>query len=221
MYQEIDIFCSLSSGPSLIRPLRASFSKVMSSKMTLSGDVDFHQIAKKTPGYVGADLSSLTKEAAVVAINRIFTCLRASPVSPTETPTKTSAEAVASTGSALSGGGVQGKALLSAGAEDKQSMLYGEGPEGKQVSIVSTDSGKGGVNDVDTKCIAGSPDGASSSTQKGSSARATGGAKDAVGGFLSGPLSPEQLAPLSVTMEDFLMAVKKVGIEALWREGRN
>ena len=59
--------------------------QVMSSKMTLGGDVDFSLIAKKTPGFVGADLSSLTKEAAVVAINRIFTRLRASPSPPAST----------------------------------------------------------------------------------------------------------------------------------------
>jgi ribosome biogenesis ATPase len=44
----------------------------MCSRMRLSGSFDYSAIAKKTPGYVGADLSSLTKEAAVVAINRIF-----------------------------------------------------------------------------------------------------------------------------------------------------
>ena len=46
--------------------------QVMCAKMRLAGSFDFAAIAKKTPGFVGADLSSLTKEAAVVAINRIF-----------------------------------------------------------------------------------------------------------------------------------------------------
>jgi SpoVK/Ycf46/Vps4 family AAA+-type ATPase len=49
----------------------------MCSRMRLSGSFDYSAIAKKTPGYVGADLSSLTKEAAVVAINRIFRCTHA------------------------------------------------------------------------------------------------------------------------------------------------
>lgn len=65
----------------------------MSSKMTLSGDVDFSQIAKKTPGFVGADLSSLTKEAAVVAINRIFAHLRA----PSTTPPRKDVAALSTT----------------------------------------------------------------------------------------------------------------------------
>lgn len=46
--------------------------RVMASKMKIKGDFDFNQLAKKTPGFVGADLSALTKEAAIVAINRIF-----------------------------------------------------------------------------------------------------------------------------------------------------
>jgi ribosome biogenesis ATPase len=46
--------------------------RVMCSKLRLSGDFDFSVVAKRTPGYVGADLNSLTKEAAVLAINRIF-----------------------------------------------------------------------------------------------------------------------------------------------------
>ena len=35
-------------------------------------DFNFKLLARKTPGYVGADVRSLTKEAAVIAINRIF-----------------------------------------------------------------------------------------------------------------------------------------------------
>ena len=51
---------------------REGILKVMTSGMRLTGDFDLTQIAKKTPGYVGADLRALTKEAAIVAINRIF-----------------------------------------------------------------------------------------------------------------------------------------------------
>lgn len=45
---------------------------VLVAKMRISGDVDFKSIAKRTPGFVGADLAALTKEAAVIAVNRIF-----------------------------------------------------------------------------------------------------------------------------------------------------
>ena len=51
---------------------RARILHVMTKSMRLEGEFDFKLIAKKTPGYVGADIRSLTKEAAIIAINRIF-----------------------------------------------------------------------------------------------------------------------------------------------------
>lgn len=44
----------------------------LTGKMKLEGSFDLIKIARLTPGYVGADLSALAKEAAVIAINRIF-----------------------------------------------------------------------------------------------------------------------------------------------------
>jgi ribosome biogenesis ATPase len=44
----------------------------LTGKMKLEGSFDLVKIARLTPGYVGADLSALAKEAAVIAINRIF-----------------------------------------------------------------------------------------------------------------------------------------------------
>ncbi|EPZ32155.1 AAA+ ATPase domain-containing protein [Rozella allomycis CSF55] len=41
----------------------------------LAGDFDFFSIAKRSPGFVGADLRSLTREAAINAVNRIFSNL--------------------------------------------------------------------------------------------------------------------------------------------------
>ena len=41
-------------------------------KLRLSGEFDYEAIAKGTAGYVGADLSALTKEAAAMAIQRVF-----------------------------------------------------------------------------------------------------------------------------------------------------
>uniref|UniRef100_A0A6A7GEH3 Ribosome biogenesis ATPase RIX7 n=2 Tax=Hirondellea gigas TaxID=1518452 RepID=A0A6A7GEH3_9CRUS len=51
---------------------RCRIIEVLAKKMRLHGDIDFKLIARKTPGYVGADLSSVTKEAANLAIHRIF-----------------------------------------------------------------------------------------------------------------------------------------------------
>jgi ribosome biogenesis ATPase len=44
----------------------------MTKKLRLEGEFDFQTIARLTPGYVGADLSALTKEAAAVAIRDIM-----------------------------------------------------------------------------------------------------------------------------------------------------
>ena len=41
-------------------------------KLRVADDVKWKEMARKTPGYVGADLKALTREAAAVAINRIF-----------------------------------------------------------------------------------------------------------------------------------------------------
>lgn len=54
---------------------REAILRVLSSRLKLSGDVDFRRLAKATPGYVGADLTALTSAAGVNAIKRIFSTL--------------------------------------------------------------------------------------------------------------------------------------------------
>ena len=51
---------------------RQAIIQSMTAGMRLSGDFDYKILARKTAGYVGADVRSLAKEAAVVAIHRIF-----------------------------------------------------------------------------------------------------------------------------------------------------
>jgi ribosome biogenesis ATPase len=51
---------------------RMKIMQTMTKSMRLSGDFDFRELARLTPGFVGADVRSLAKEAAVLAINRIF-----------------------------------------------------------------------------------------------------------------------------------------------------
>lgn len=46
--------------------------RVLCSNLHLSGDFDFRALAKATPGYVGADLASLTGAAGVIAVKRMF-----------------------------------------------------------------------------------------------------------------------------------------------------
>ncbi|KAJ2461954.1 Ribosome biogenesis ATPase rix7, partial [Coemansia sp. RSA 2337] len=45
---------------------------VMCAKLLLSGDFDIKELAKRTPGYVGADLTALTTAAGMIAVKRIF-----------------------------------------------------------------------------------------------------------------------------------------------------
>jgi len=47
----------------------------LAKSLKLSGDFDFRTIAKLTPGYVGADLHAITKEAATNAISRIYSLI--------------------------------------------------------------------------------------------------------------------------------------------------
>lgn len=54
---------------------RSRILKVMSSKLRLSGDFDFDAIARATGGFVGADLGALAKEAAIIAVHRIFSSI--------------------------------------------------------------------------------------------------------------------------------------------------
>lgn len=51
---------------------REGILRVMTKNMRVDESLDFAVLARKTPGFVGADCRSLTKEAAVIAINRIF-----------------------------------------------------------------------------------------------------------------------------------------------------
>ncbi|CAM9898885.1 unnamed protein product [Ectocarpus sp. 4 AP-2014] len=201
---------------------RARILEVMASKMTLAGDVDFQQIAKKTPGFVGADLSSLTKEAAVVAINRIFTRLRATRPPPiTGDPcsndngngvapsTAHCSAPPAATGKSRGG---EDAAVAPANPEDSGSVSGAGAAEPSLDSVVGDSSGS----------LTTSPSSSTAVQQGKKTAEVVcAGAEDAaeaVGGFLAGPLSAAQLAPLSVTMEDFLTAVKKVQPSAK-REG--
>jgi ribosome biogenesis ATPase len=51
---------------------REGIQRAMTRDMRVSSDLDYKLLARKTPGFVGADVRSLLKEAALIAINRIF-----------------------------------------------------------------------------------------------------------------------------------------------------
>ena len=49
--------------------------QVLGKRLRLSGGFDFGEIARLTPGFVGADLAALTQEAAALAVRRVFAAL--------------------------------------------------------------------------------------------------------------------------------------------------
>ena len=51
---------------------RKSILDVLSVGLNIATGLDMGQMARMTPGYVGADLASLLREAAINAVNRIL-----------------------------------------------------------------------------------------------------------------------------------------------------
>lgn len=51
---------------------RSNILKILTKKLKLSEHFDFDELAGYTPGYVGADLLALAREAAMVAVSRSF-----------------------------------------------------------------------------------------------------------------------------------------------------
>lgn len=138
--------------------------QVLSQKMRLDGSFDFRSIAKKTPGFVGADLVSLTKEAAVIAVNRIFSTMLAKPndtVASLSVPLAIEAEASIET-------------------TELPPVVISEQVQEQQEKQKQEDAFA-----------------AASAAADGIRSKVT-------------PFTPSQLAPLSITMDDFLAAVSKV-----------
>ncbi len=63
---------------------REAILKVHSKNKPLANDVDLHEIAKQTPGFVGADLANLLNEAALLAARRNKTAIDASDIDEAE-----------------------------------------------------------------------------------------------------------------------------------------
>jgi ribosome biogenesis ATPase len=51
---------------------RVEIMKILTRKMRLNPDIAFDELVKMTPGYVGADISTLCKEASIQAVTRIL-----------------------------------------------------------------------------------------------------------------------------------------------------
>lgn len=53
---------------------RIDIMKILSKEMRLRKDFPYEQMVKLTPGYVGADIHTLCKEASIIAVKRILNC---------------------------------------------------------------------------------------------------------------------------------------------------
>lgn len=62
--------------------------KTLCRKLKLPDDFDYKQLARLTPGYVGADLMALCREAAMRAVNRVLLEMRGQPQSRSQSSTK-------------------------------------------------------------------------------------------------------------------------------------
>eukprot|EP00347_Sterkiella_histriomuscorum_P014105 403362151 len=63
---------------------RLDIIKILTKKLTLQEGIDYNEIVKLTPGYVGADISTLCKEASILAVERIIN-LRSETMAITKT----------------------------------------------------------------------------------------------------------------------------------------
>lgn len=62
--------------------------KTLCRKLKLPEDFDYQQLARLTPGYVGADLMALCREAAMSAVNRVLLEIRGQPQIQSQNSTK-------------------------------------------------------------------------------------------------------------------------------------
>lgn len=103
--------------------------QVITRKLRLDGTFDFKFVAKRTPGFVGADLMALTKEAAAIAVTRIFREL-----APADNAANAGGSSAAPAGATGSGGAAAATANGAAGASAAAPSIalpagrFGQGP---------------------------------------------------------------------------------------------
>ena len=51
---------------------RVEIMKILTKKMRLRPEFSFNELIKLTPGYVGADIQTICKEASIIAVERII-----------------------------------------------------------------------------------------------------------------------------------------------------
>ncbi|KAL4452367.1 hypothetical protein ABPG75_008029 [Micractinium tetrahymenae] len=162
---------------------RLKILQVLSRRLRLSGDFDFRVVAKRTPGFVGADLQALMKESAALAVKRIFRELEA-----------VAAAAAAAEEAGTDGAGRQGPPPSTPGPVfvPQQQQQLADCPQDAQQPAAAAD---------------GLQQAAGEGQEQAGHAGASAQAQRRLGG---GALSGAELAGLAITMADFEEAVPKV-----------
>lgn len=157
---------------------------MLSRRLRLSGDFDFRVVAKRTPGFVGADLAALMKESAALAVKRIFKQLEAA--------------AEAQEAARAAGGSAAEAAGAADGAAAQQQLPVTPGPAPQQAE-------GGDARPPDAQQDVQQP--AAAGEQQAAAAGAGAVPQRRLG---AGALSSVELAGLAITMADFEEAVPKV-----------
>eukprot|EP00743_Colponemidia_sp_Colp-15_P009795 GILK01010729.1.p1 GENE.GILK01010729.1~~GILK01010729.1.p1 ORF type:complete len:909 (+),score=206.63 GILK01010729.1:86-2812(+) len=171
---------------------RARILQVMTRSMRLSGDFSFADIAHSTPGYVGADLAALAKEAAVISIHRIFNELdqmfAAQPLKVDDNPPAIDngnrSDEILMMDMSMSQDGTLQDTVSSTVTVTPLPSPFPSPPQTPSIHQIEDESG------------------GSELTRRTNTSKRLKAQRE--------PLSMEQLAPLCISMADFKQAIKKV-----------
>ncbi|KAF9208548.1 hypothetical protein BGZ59_010591 [Podila verticillata] len=180
---------------------REQILKVMSSKLKLSGDFDFKELAKLTPGYVGADLNALTSAAGVVALKRIF-----QEIGNIDKITEVEALEIVT----------DEMELMDMDLAMTEAPIHVDGDVSMHSAPAPTNT-----STTPTEVSLSTPTTAPTPTSTALEKHGKHTPVHSISAFLQShpnPLTPEQLEPLCITNDDFLIALTKVQPSAK-REG--
>jgi ribosome biogenesis ATPase len=182
---------------------------VLARRLRLEGNFDFRTVAKRTPGYVGADLAALMKEAAAVAVSRIFSRLEAARLA-----CAAAAAGAGAAGAAGAAAGAAAPAAAAAGAATAEETARASEGAANTAPADGAAAVRPGLQ-VDGPSVGADADMAEAAeAAEAAAAAAALLAADVAAfsgaGFGQGPLGPAELAGLAITMADFEAALPKV-----------
>ena len=206
---------------------RENILRVLCNNLRIDGDFDIRQLAQKTPGYVGADLTALVNEASLFAVSRAATSLVSATAATTATGGGGGAAAAAAAAPELDGvttGKTPTNATASASSEGGHAMEASS-------SVVPVGTPAAGAADAADAVDDGSGSGAapaepvlqmkfqvkSSSVGEGSTLEERAVSSKRIRAQTT-PFTSEQMATLFVTLQDFEAALPRVQPSAK-REG--